>query len=233
MFAGPNGSGKSTLIAQFVQARSFNLGYVLNADEVEKEFAGRGRIDFGRWGLTLDEAALRDFLHIHPLAKHWSDDQVAVQSGEVSIGGELLGGYFSAVLCDFVRRQWVRAGTTFTFETVMSSGDKVDLLAEAKADGYRTYLYFVCTGGPMINRDRVSARVAEGGHDVPIDKIAARYLRSLGLLRGAIGNANRAYLFDNSGTPSHRFVAEYENGSLVMIVQDPPRWVKDWAPLGR
>jgi predicted ABC-type ATPase len=86
-----------------------------------------------------------------------------------------------------------------TFETVMSSEDKVAFMLKAKASGYRTYLYFVATEDPDININRVKNRVAAGGHPVPTEKIVQRYGRCLNLLPAAIAASNRAYIFDNSG----------------------------------
>jgi hypothetical protein len=40
--------------------------------------------------------------------------------------------------------------------------------------------------------------VSEGGHDVPKDRIIARYHRTLALMPEAISLADRALLFDNS-----------------------------------
>jgi predicted ABC-type ATPase len=41
--------------------------------------------------------------------------------------------------------------------------------------------------------------VKTGGHDVPTDKVSARYYRSLDLLHEAVKHTNRTYIFDNSG----------------------------------
>ncbi|MCP6330158.1 hypothetical protein NL460_28890, partial [Klebsiella pneumoniae] len=85
--------------------------------------------------------------------------------------------------CDFMRHQWIASQTSFTFETVMSSSDKIDLLHHARHHGFRTYLYFVCTDSPLINADRVRNRVSEGGHDVPAEKISDRYNRAIANLK--------------------------------------------------
>ena len=39
----------------------------------------------------------------------------------------------------------------------------------------------------------------------------------------AIKNTNRAYLFDNS-TQEHLFIAEFEEGKLLWVDQNPPTW---------
>ncbi|MGS0753670.1 zeta toxin family protein [Roseateles sp. GG27B] len=119
----------------------------------------------------------------------------------------LANSYVAAVLADAIRRQLLAQGSTFTFETVMSSPDKIAFMGEAQERGYRTYLYFVATDDPDINVARVKLRVSQGGHDVPQDRILARYTRSIGLLDDACAVANRAYVFDNSGE-AHELLAE-------------------------
>jgi predicted ABC-type ATPase len=45
----------------------------------------------------------------------------------------------------------------------------------------------------------VQQRVAAGGHDVPHDKIIARYARSLDQMPWFLNQAHNALLYDNSG----------------------------------
>ena len=135
-------------------------------------------------------------------------------------------GYFASILCDFVRRGWIKKNISFTFETVMSNRDKLALLTEARAASYRTYLYYICTEDPSVNQRRVEGRVKDGGHTVPSDKIRARYHRSLGLLAEAISLCDRAYLFDNTGT-GHELIAEFEQQQLIRMSDDPPHWFMD------
>lgn len=74
----------------------------------------------------------------------------------------------------------------------------LDIMEEALAAGYKVYLYFVSTESPEINKYRVKARAAQGGHDVPPDKIESRYYRSLELLYDACQLSYQAFFFDNS-----------------------------------
>lgn len=46
IFAGPNGSGKSTLIYSFEKGLKLNLGFFINADEIEKDLNNHRKIDF-------------------------------------------------------------------------------------------------------------------------------------------------------------------------------------------
>lgn len=122
----------------------------------------------------------------------------------------------------------LRQHQSFTFETVMSSPDKIQLLQKAQELGYKTYLYYVATEDPNINIERVSNRAAKGGHDVPHDKIISRYHRSLDLLLSAIKATNRAYLFDNSAE-NQICIAEITNGSELLMRSDTkPAWFQQY-----
>ena len=134
--------------------------------------------------------------------------------------------YFASVVSDFLRQALLAARRSFTFETVMSSPDKVDFLKQAQGVGFRTYLYYVATEDPEINISRVENRVRQGGHPVPKDKIVERYFRSLGLLFEAIRHTNRAYLFDNSGH-DQMWLAEVTDGEALEMKSDTmPHWFK-------
>jgi len=221
MVAGPNGSGKTTLLKKL--SGKFNLHYFLNPDAIEAKLAEEGELRFSTWGLKVEEEILRTFLRRDPRSQQKSLGGVVVQDNILKVDRKDLGGYLVAVLCDFMRHQWLSLGESFTFETVMSHLDKVEFLYKAEQKGYRTYVYYVCTESPFINRDRVAARVRQSGHDVPVEKIVSRYERSLKLLYTAIRQSHRAYLFDNSAE-EHLHIAEFENGKLVWVDQNPPGW---------
>jgi len=112
----------------------------------------------------------------------------------------------------------------------MSHPSKVDLLKQAQAAGYRTYLYYVATDDPAINISRVENRVKLNGHDVPPDLVEKRYYRSLELLMSAIRHTNRAYIFDNStdnADRSHTWLAEITEGRTLELKTDQiPSWFK-------
>ena len=222
MVAGPNGSGKSTLFHE-LHAGGFRLGHVLNPDEIERQLMSHHRLDLNEWGIRTDEAIGRAFFANHPLGGTDAAAIFSIEGNVLRIGDNFSPGYFTAVLADFMRRQWLANGQTFTFETVMSSRDKVDLLDEARSRGYRTYLYYVCTSSPLINCERVASRVAQGGHGVPQGKIETRYERSLALLPDAIRKSTRAYAFDNSDK-AHRLIGEFEAGKLVAVAEALPSW---------
>lgn len=230
MFAGPNGSGKSTIKGMVPKEL---LGVYVNPDEIEAEIRARDFLDVRAYGVeTTREEILAFFKHSTLLRRAGLAEEAAglrSSDGKLDFSGVSVNSYFASVAADFLRQKLLEQRVSFSFETVMSSPDKVDLLEKAQRTGYRTYLYFIATDDPAINIARVKSRVHLGGHDVPVDKIVSRYSRSLDLLMDAIRRTNRAYLFDNSRHGGEGlWVAEITDGmDLVTKCSPLPRWFQD------
>jgi len=227
MFAGPNGSGKSTIKSVLPPEL---LGVYLNPDEMQKEIEQRGFLDVRAYGVeTTREEILPFFLDSSLLAKAALNEEaeyLRFSDGKLNFFEVVVNAYFASVAADFIRQKLLEKRESFSFETVMSSPDKVALMEKARTLGYRTYLYFIATEDPQINIARVKSRVHLGGHDVPVDKIVSRYARSLDLLLPAIRQSHRAYLFDNSRHGGdHLWVAEITDGSDLETKCSPvPLW---------
>lgn len=228
MFAGPNGSGKSTIKSVIPSAL---LGVYINPDEIEEAIQKQGFLDFQAFSVVTTGEEVAEFLAASPLLQTAGLSQAAASlrfaEGRLIFGSVPVNSYFASVIADFLRQKLLEQRVSFTFETVMSSADKVRLLEKAQRLGYRTYLYYVATGDPIINISRVRNRVKfMDGHDVPEDKIVSRYYRSLDLLMDAVRRTNRAYIFDNS-SPEHIWLAEITEGKALEIKTDcVPAWFK-------
>ena len=74
-------------------------------------------------------------------------------------------------------------------------------------------------------------RVSQGGHDVPREKLTARFPRTLANLKAAIRELPHVWIYDNDdlGTPFHR-VALFENGRQVMLAKPVPQWLRPLLP---
>lgn len=86
----------------------------------------------------------------------------------------------------------------FCFETVLSTNRNLLLMQRAKESGYFIRGYYVLTCDPQINVARVKSRVANGGHDVPVDKIISRYHRALELLPQFVALCDVCSVYDNT-----------------------------------
>ena len=90
----------------------------------------------------------------------------------------------------------------FTFETVLSSTYKLDILKKAKQEGYFIKCVFVLTIDPHINISRVETRVALGGHDVDKKKIVERYYKSLDNIKQLMKICDILHVYDNTTQPT-------------------------------
>lgn len=235
VFAGPNGSGKSTLKQHLPNAW---LGVYVNADDMEQVIRSSGRLPLAPYGIDPSANEMAQFLQGSVLLTQSGlqsqAQQIQLVDGQVVFEGIEVNSYFASVLADFIRHKLLEAGVSFTFETVMSSADKVEFLHKAQQAGFKTYLYYVATEDPAINISRVQHRVATGGHPVPEDKVVSRYARSLSLLSDAVSHTNRAYIFDNSGH-EQVWIAEVTQGQeLELKANVMPYWVKTslWDKFG-
>lgn len=229
MFAGPNGSGKST-IKDVINKEL--LGVYINPDDIEKEIKEYGFIEFSNYGFETNKEEVLKFFHNSTLLKSvdlleetwllkYSDDKLIFSNVEIN-------SYFASVCADLIRKKLLETRKSFTFETVMSSYDKVDLLKLSKKLGYRNYLYYIATSDPVVNISRVKNRVTFGGHNVSEDKIISRYYRSLNYLQDAVRLSDRAYIFDNSSC-ERTWICEVTDGRAVdMKVDVAPKWVYDY-----
>lgn len=227
MFAGPNGSGKSTVKESLNKSAEWFGAYV-NPDEIERIVRDSHVLPLAPYGLSFPSEELRryfsasEFLASAGVPSEFP--RLDVGAGGIGFGDATLNSYHASVLADFLRRKLLAARNSFTFETVMSSPDKVELLRESRLAGYRTYLYFIATDDPAVNIDRVRSRVAAGGHDVPEDKIVARHARSLSLLPAAIDHSDRAYFFDTSRSVPLYFAEVTAGMTLTLHSHDLPLW---------
>lgn len=104
----------------------------------------------------------------------------------------------AAKLVDEMRYESIRNKEDFSFETVLSSDYKMNILRKAKEEGYFIKCVFVLTANPELNVYRVESRVSKGGHDVPADKIIDRYAKSLANIKELIRLCDIMHVYDNT-----------------------------------
>lgn len=105
-------------------------------------------------------------------------------------------------------------------ETVLSTEKYRRLVEKARSLGFRVRLTYVLLDSPERNVERVKLRVLKGGHDVPAEKIVARYWRSLAQMPWFLEQADLAEIFDNSGAEP-RLVARKTDGKVVVAPDAP------------
>ena len=174
----------------------------------------------------------QQFLH-----HEWSEGVVYINPDQVA--KDIFGDWNSkeAVLnaakyCAEWRERCLNENVSFVFETVFSADDKVEFILKAKQVGFFIRIFFISTEHPSINAARITNRVMEGGHSVPIDKIITRYYKSILNCETIADKVDRLYLYDNSidgriARPLFRLT----NGVLgKMYVSEVPEWARHILP---
>ena len=141
--------------------------------------------------------------------------------------------YAAADVADTVRRELVKLRESFVFETVFSDpvGAKLTFLKDAAAAGYSVVFCFVGISGPRRSEERVAMRVTQGGHDVPTEKLVARFPRIWANLKAALRELPYVWIFDNDDLRApFRLVAVYENGRVVKLGKPVSNWLRPLLP---
>ena len=128
-----------------------------------------------------------------------------------------------------LRAALVEARLSFCTETVFSdpARAKLGFLEDARRRGFTVILVFIGLADAALSIARVKQRVQQGGHDVPDDRLRARFPRTLANLRAAIALVEEAFLFDNSSYDApYRVVAVYREGRLIARHPPLPAWTR-------
>jgi predicted ABC-type ATPase len=137
--------------------------------------------------------------------------------------------YQAARLADALRRALVAKRESFVFETVFSDpvGDKIAFLKDAVQSGYEVVLCYIGLSNSQQSIERVSMRVSQGGHDVPDDKLRARFPRILNNLRQAIAQLPHVLVYDNGDlTTPYRLAAVFNQGMFLQLQEPVPEWLQ-------
>ena len=134
----------------------------------------------------------------------------------------------SARAADAIRAELLKTKTSFISETVFSDpeGAKLAFLKDAIAAGYRVQLVYIGLAHAMLSEARIAMRVKDGGHGVPIERLARRYEQSLENLRTAAGFVPEVYVYDNSSNEDpFRSVLILKAGRPEFATYPLPPWL--------
>jgi predicted ABC-type ATPase len=143
----------------------------------------------------------------------------------------------AARILDATRDKMIEDRLGFITETVFSDprGAKLAMLRKAIDAGYAVTLIYIGIASAELSARRVDQRIAIGGHDVPRDRIASRFERSLQNLTKAITMVPTVELYDNSSVEEpYHLVAIFQAGSLTSRMRGAvPRWARGIVPAAR
>lgn len=119
----------------------------------------------------------------------------------------------------------IEAHRTVGVETVLSTPKYRRLVRKARKRRFEIRLIYILLKSPELNVERVKLRVKKKGHHVPHLKIHERYHRSLKQLPWFLRQADRAYVFDNSGAKPIK-IAEKDGWTITVASNAMPQVIK-------
>jgi len=132
--------------------------------------------------------------------------------------------YEAARIASRTRERLIELHRPFIAETVFSHPSKLELVESARAEGYYLALHVILVP-EELSVSRVAHRVLAGGHDVPEEKIRARYHRIWPLVVRAAEMADSANFWDNAS-----FDGPHQAASLIgSLAVGRPNW-PSWTP---
>ena len=151
----------------------------------------------------------KEFINADEIAKGLSPFQpesVAMQAGRIMLArmDELL-----------------QKGETFAFETTLATKSYKQKIEWAQANGYKVTLLFFWLDSPNIAKKRVAQRVAEGGHNIPLETIERRYYNGIAnLFTIYIDMVDICYIFDNSEGERTPIAKKYKGEKEIIYNTD-------------
>ena len=158
----------------------------------------------------------KEFINADEIAKGLSPFQpesVAVQAGRIMLArmDELL-----------------QKGETFAFETTLATKSYKQKIEWAQANGYEVTLLFFWLDSPNIAKERVAQRVAEGGHNIPLETIERRYYNGIAnLFTIYIDIVDICYIFDNSEGRKELIAQKERHKDIVIYNNDKFNLIKN------
>jgi len=153
--------------------------------------------------------------YIPPVGEYTNADEMVAATG--------MSNEAAAKEADDKRYEAISKKADFSFETVLSSHYKMDLLRKAKEEGYFIKCIFVLTKSPYLNVARVMARAEQGGHFVEPEKVISRYEKSLANIPKLMELCDILHVYDNSGIETseiRRIVRKHKESITVFPSED-------------
>ncbi|VTU43228.1 AAA family ATPase [Variovorax sp. RA8] len=127
-------------------------------------------------------------------------------------------------------------GLNFAFETTLGARTIPQMLLDGARQGAQIHLWYAGLASPELHLQRVQARVAAGGHDIPEAKIRERYDTSRANLIRLLPHLASLRIYDNSAQgdpqagqrPKPVLLLHMEAGRVVTHIPlaQVPQWAK-------
>ena len=117
-------------------------------------------------------------------------------------------------------REYSASGVDFGFETTMSGVTYLKYFKMLKEKGYKISIFFLWIPSPQLAIARVKDRVAQGGHNVPIQDIKRRFERSTEKFFKQYRLLVDQWMLFNNSKSKPELIARKQNAHIDVIDQN-------------
>ena len=109
---------------------------------------------------------------------------------------------------------------TFSIETTLATRSYLNLVQRAQAKGYTVRLLFFWLNSPELALQRISERVAKGGHNIPEPIVRRRYVAGINnLFQLFMNEVDYWTIYDNSEYPAVQVASGGKDDEVNIIIE--------------
>ena len=109
---------------------------------------------------------------------------------------------------------------TLSIETTLATRSYINLVRRAQAKGYTVRLLFFWLNSPELAIQRVTERVAKGGHNIPTPIIKRRYVAGINnLFQLFMNEVDYWTIYDNSEYPAVQVASGGKDDEVNIIIE--------------
>jgi predicted ABC-type ATPase len=151
----------------------------------------------------------------HQFNNDWSNLNVQISAGRIAV--KLI-------------RDCLNSGKSFNQETTLTGSTIISTIKKAKQAGFAVNLFYVGLESAELSIERVSKRVAQGGHGIPTPDLIRRYKSSFENLKQVLPLCDKVQIYDNSGK-NHLDILNplliVKSGKVVIWDKKAPQYLKE------
>lgn len=116
--------------------------------------------------------------------------------------------------------EFAKLEVDFAFESTLAGKAHIKFFNELKRRGYKLHLFFLWIPDPELAIARIKDRVAEGGHDIPVQDVRRRFKRSIHNFFRLYQPLMNSWMLFNNAKSVPTLIAKGKNGQISVIDQE-------------
>ncbi len=163
------------------------------------------------------------------LADRWLAPRIPVVSPDAIAISEKVSPIQAGRMAVLEQERLLANSASFALDTTFSGNRELTLMKRAAKAGYKINLIFLSVDSVALCLARIHERIDSGGHSVPAEDVARRFIRSLDNLSTAFDLADRVFVLDNTGE-KRRLLLSVDQHRVKHLSRNLPQWASAVIP---